>query len=108
MKNPIYLKNVVTLRLDHNKCTGCAMCMEVCPHKVFEMSNYSAIISNRDACMECGACRRNCPFDAISVVSGVGCAAAVINSLLGRNKGELCCGPADTSSPSNKNARCCG
>jgi ferredoxin len=31
--------------------------------------------------MECGACRRNCPFGAIEVDEGVGCAAAILMSL---------------------------
>jgi ferredoxin len=33
-------------------------------------------------CMECGACSLNCPADAIEVKSGVGCAAAVLHSML--------------------------
>ena len=92
MKNPIYLKNVVTLQLDENKCTGCGMCLDVCPHEVFKMNSRLVVIQNRDACMECGACSLNCPVNAITVQSGVGCAAAVINSMLGRNGGECCCG----------------
>jgi len=107
MENPVYLKNVVTLQLDENKCTGCGMCLEVCPHAVFKMNSSHAVIQNRDACMECGACSRNCPFDAISVEAGVGCAAAVINSLLGRNGGECCCGPVDAGATSGKSGGCC-
>ncbi len=94
MKNHIYLKNVVTLHLDKNKCTGCGMCLDVCPHDVFRTNEKHVLIQNRDACMECGACSRNCPANAISVASGVGCAAAVINSMLGK-EGECCCGPSD-------------
>lgn len=95
MKNPIYLKNVVTLQLDENKCTGCGMCLDVCPHGVFRINSKRVSIKNRDACMECGACSQNCPANAISVESGVGCAAAVINSMLGK-EGECCCGPSNS------------
>jgi NAD-dependent dihydropyrimidine dehydrogenase PreA subunit len=102
MKNPVYLKNVVTLQLDENKCTGCGMCLDVCPHEVFKMNGKHVLIQNRDACMECGACGQNCPVNAISVESGVGCAAAVINSMLGK-EGECCCGPVDSGS----NKECC-
>ena len=90
MERFVYLSNVVTLKLDEEKCTGCGMCLEVCPHSVLEMNRTHVTIQNRDACMECGACSRNCPFDAISVDAGVGCAAAVINSLLGRRGGDCC------------------
>jgi len=105
MKNLVYLKNVVTLQLDENKCTGCGKCLEVCPHAVFKMDSSRVLIQNRDACMECGACSRNCPFGAISVEAGVGCANAVINSMLGRTGGECSCSlEADGS---GKGGCCC-
>jgi ferredoxin len=109
MNNPTYLKDVVTLKLDEEKCTGCGTCLEVCPHAVFQMNSRHVEIRDRDACMECGACSRNCPFDAISVKTGVGCAAAVINSMLGRTD-QPCCGPSDSgcSSPAAKKTTCCG
>lgn len=100
MDGQIYLKNVVALELDVNKCTGCGICTIVCPHSVFKMQGKKAIIIDRDACMECGACTRNCPVGAIAVNSGVGCATAVI---IGTLKGtEPTC---DCSEKSNKS--CC-
>lgn len=86
----LYLKNVVTLELDREKCIGCGMCVTVCPHAVLAMNDGHAQIEKRDACMECGACAQNCPTDAVTVQAGVGCATAVINSALGR-KGACCC-----------------
>ena len=68
----LYLKNVATLNLDAEKCTGCKMCTQVCPHQVFAMNERKAYITNKDLCMECGACSKNCPAGAISVRSGVG------------------------------------
>jgi ferredoxin len=73
-----YLKNVVTLQHDADKCTGCGRCLTVCPHRVFVPDGDKVAIGDRDACMECGACAKNCPFEAIEVEQGVGCAAAVI------------------------------
>ena len=109
MRELTYLKDVVTLKLDEERCTGCGRCLEVCPHAVFRMNSRHVEIRDRDACMECGACSRNCPFEAISVQTGVGCAAAVINAMLGRID-QPCCGPADSGcSPSGKKgASCCG
>lgn len=72
-----YLKDVVTLRLNSEKCTGCEMCIQVCVHGVLEMNNGTVRIVEKDACMECGACATNCPADAVTVNSGVGCAWAV-------------------------------
>jgi len=95
MSGLIYLENVTTLKLDEAKCVGCGMCMEVCPHAVIGINSNRAYIRDRDACMECGACSRNCPTGALSVAAGVGCAAAVINSMLGRSDAP-CCGPVDT------------
>jgi NAD-dependent dihydropyrimidine dehydrogenase PreA subunit len=91
MNRLIYLKDVTTLRISEEKCIGCGMCVTVCPHEVLTLPNGKAQIGNRDACMECGACAQNCPVNAIAVKAGVGCAAAVINSVLGRKKAACCC-----------------
>lgn len=82
MKTLQYLKNVVTLKLNPDLCTGCGMCTMVCPHAVFELVNGKARIIDIDDCMECGACSNNCRFGAISVKAGVGCAAGILNGIL--------------------------
>ncbi len=107
MNKLVYLKNVATLRQDENKCTGCGMCLDVCPHDVFQMNDKSVVIKKLDACMECGACSLNCPADAISVQSGVGCAAAVINSMFGRDGAECSCGPDTGNTTANTKGGCC-
>ena len=87
----LYLRDVVTLQLDLDKCVGCGMCIVVCPHEVFALDNGKVRIDQRDACMECGACAVNCVAEAITVQAGVGCAMAVINSALGRDASSCCC-----------------
>lgn len=82
MRKYVYLKDVVTLELDPEKCIGCGMCLTVCPHDVWQMEKGRVSMAARDECMECGACALNCPVEAIRVESGVGCAAAVISSAL--------------------------
>ena len=86
-----YIGDVVTLRLDAEKCSGCGMCLEVCPRSVLGRTGRTVAIVDRDACMECGACARNCPTGAVTVNAGVGCATAVINTALGRNEASCCC-----------------
>ena len=78
----IYLKNVTTLQFSPEKCTSCKMCMEVCPHSVFDIKENKIFITDKDKCMECGACMKNCKFDAIKVNIGVGCAEALIRGIL--------------------------
>lgn len=92
-----YLKDVVTLELDADKCVGCLRCVEVCPHGVFVVEDGTARIVERDNCMECGACQNNCPSEAIRVGAGVGCAQAVINGFLRGTEPDCdcsssCCG----------------
>ncbi|OPZ57771.1 MAG: NADP-reducing hydrogenase subunit HndC [Deltaproteobacteria bacterium ADurb.Bin510] len=83
-----YLSNT-SLNYDPSLCRGCGRCVEVCPHGVFELTEEFARITDRERCMECGACSLNCAWGAIRVRSGVGCAAALINA--GRNGGQPCC-----------------
>lgn len=85
-----YLPDVVTLQLDEDKCNGCKICVEVCPHAVFVVVSKKATIVDRDACMECGACAQNCEPGAITVDPGVGCASAIIFSALTGRK-QSCC-----------------
>ena len=102
MRGQTYLKNVVTLDLDVDKCTGCEMCTIVCPQNVFEMHGEKAAIIDRDLCMECGACALNCPLDAIKVSSGVGCATAIIIGALKGTEPTCDCCSDKSSKP------CCG
>jgi len=92
-----YLKNVSTLRLESEKCTGCGKCIEVCPHNVFLMSDRKLVIVDKDGCMECGACVKNCPFQALEVKPGVGCASAIIKGwLTGSEPSCDCSGSGDS------------
>ena len=91
MKN-LYIKNIVTLKLDKEVCIKCGMCVNVCPHEVFELKDSKLEMINRDQCMECGACQINCPVSAISVNSGVGCAYAMIKGALTGTEPSCGCG----------------
>lgn len=80
-----------TLRHAAALCDGCGICISVCPHAVFAREGRAVRVARAEACMECGACQRNCPAGAIAVESGVGCAAAMIGAAL-RGQKEATCG----------------
>ncbi len=90
MKDFRYIKDVTTLKLNTDKCTGCRICTAVCPHNVFTIASKKAIIQDQDACMECGACALNCPVEAVTVTPGVGCAAYIIQSWIVGPKKASC------------------
>jgi NAD-dependent dihydropyrimidine dehydrogenase PreA subunit len=92
-----YIESVVTLHFDPEKCNGCARCTQVCPHAVFGFEHARAVMADRGACMECGACARNCEPGAIQVRSGVGCAAGVLAGLLAGGPPTCDCSGNDVS-----------
>jgi NAD-dependent dihydropyrimidine dehydrogenase PreA subunit len=107
-----YLKDVTTLQLDNTKCIGCGRCREVCPHGVFaagENGNGRKVaIANKDACMECGACARNCPVEAVTVRAGVGCAWAITRGMLTGKEASCGCGEPGEDGSAGKGSVCCG
>ena len=81
-----------TLLYKEEKCVNCDRCIEVCPHSVFVRGERAVIMERRTACMECGACALNCPTNALSVNSGVGCAYYLMyEALFGAEKAECKC-----------------
>ncbi len=79
-----------TLEFKQELCNGCGMCINVCPHAVFELNHRTVRVVHGEACMECGACQLNCPMNAIRVESGVGCAAAMMRAALTRQTEVVC------------------
>jgi NAD-dependent dihydropyrimidine dehydrogenase PreA subunit len=90
-----YLESVATLELDAARCTGCGLCVAVCPHAVFRLEHKRAVLADRGACMECGACAKNCERGALRVRAGVGCAAGVLSGLVAGT--EPACGGCQES-----------
>jgi NAD-dependent dihydropyrimidine dehydrogenase PreA subunit len=94
----VYLAGTSTLSIAQELCTGCGVCLEVCPRNVLELTDRKAVIVELDRCIECGACQLNCRYDAISVEAGVGCASALINGM--KTGGEPVCGCGSESGSS--------
>lgn len=55
------------IKIDYDKCIGCAHCMKACPTEAIRIINGKAHL-HPDRCVDCGECFRVCPVDAYSVV----------------------------------------
>jgi len=65
------------LSLNKNKCTGCGMCMEICPKeaiqvtrtpkKVNEKAEQPTVTIDENKCHYCGICQAICPFGALTL-----------------------------------------
>jgi len=57
----------MSINIIKEKCTGCKLCLKVCPFGAIEVVNKLAII-NLDKCNLCGACVEVCKFAAVILV----------------------------------------
>lgn len=56
----------MSIRIISDSCTGCTLCVKVCPFCAITMVNKKAVI-DYDKCTLCGACVDSCKFDAIEL-----------------------------------------
>ncbi len=66
-----------SLTLDKNKCTGCGICMEICPREAIkvtrtpkaegEKAKPPTVAISEEKCHYCGMCEVLCPFGALSL-----------------------------------------
>lgn len=92
------------INFDNEKCTGCNVCVNVCPHDVIKLENKKAVLADYESCMECGACQLNCEYGAIELTKGTGCLFAIIKEdILKIAPKGTGCGCADITS----NKGCC-
>jgi NAD-dependent dihydropyrimidine dehydrogenase PreA subunit len=55
--------------IDHTKCTGCGICVEICNMDVIRLNEQvnKAEIKYIEDCMTCYECALRCPENAVSV-----------------------------------------
>jgi NAD-dependent dihydropyrimidine dehydrogenase PreA subunit len=52
-------------KINIDKCSGCGVCIEVCPVDAIKIQNQKAVVG--DECVECGVCVNECPNEAIEI-----------------------------------------
>ncbi len=60
------MQNSVTTSIDPDSCTGCGLCIEVCPTKTISIQDGKAVVTGTYS-MGCGHCEAVCPVAAIRV-----------------------------------------
>jgi len=54
--------------IDTEKCTGCGLCIDICPQQAITIKNGLASV-NEELCIQCNNCADVCPADAIREVA---------------------------------------
>ena len=70
-KSGLHEDRLLQVRLDDELCKVAGFCEDVCPRDCFEVDKTARITTrpHADACVQCGACIVQCPFDALSFVT---------------------------------------
>ncbi|MEW6266429.1 MAG: 4Fe-4S binding protein [Thermodesulfobacteriota bacterium] len=59
----------MNLAIDHNCCTGCGICVEVCPGHVLSLDEGERPMEKyTDDCWYCGCCQADCPAGCITLI----------------------------------------
>jgi NAD-dependent dihydropyrimidine dehydrogenase PreA subunit len=60
-------KALIKYSINPEKCTGCGMCVKVCPTAAARGEKKKPHNIDNKTCIRCGACIESCKFDAINV-----------------------------------------
>jgi NAD-dependent dihydropyrimidine dehydrogenase PreA subunit len=56
------------LILDATRCTGCGICVQVCPQMILELADGAMCVRDASRCMGCFGCEDECPEHAVRVL----------------------------------------
>jgi NADH-quinone oxidoreductase subunit F len=57
----------IKYEIDDEKCKGCGICLDACPHDAIRGEKKEAHTIDQDTCQKCGICIDECKLDAINV-----------------------------------------
>jgi NAD-dependent dihydropyrimidine dehydrogenase PreA subunit len=56
-----------TVTVDHDKCTACGECVDVCPVEVYEIQDGKSVPVHEEECLGCESCAEVCESNAITI-----------------------------------------
>ena len=61
----------MSIRIDTNRCTGCGLCIEICPGNLIKPGpSGKAYLKRPEECWGCASCLKECRFGALSYYLG--------------------------------------
>ncbi len=60
-------RSLIRYSIDKKLCTGCGLCLKVCPHNAISGAKKQPHAIVEEKCAKCGICKDRCPFHVISV-----------------------------------------
>ena len=71
-RKTLKVKNNYTVEIDADSCCQCGQCMNVCPGRIIEMGEKSAVVKFAENCVGCTQCTAVCPTRAIHAIKPAG------------------------------------
>lgn len=65
MRNFTWMAEHVVPEIDLTVCTGCGLCVDLCPPQAVDLVNGQAVITRPAQCTFCEICESYCPVGAI-------------------------------------------
>ena len=79
--NPEGQKKAGELKVNPERCIGCGLCTEVCPHKAVFLRDSKAEV-DREACRACGKCAKVCHTGALEFLGRWATAEEILDELV--------------------------